>query len=210
MEEVMTNARVSMLTVLAASCLALAPSAARSQDASMAMPKPGAEMKAIAPIFGVGAATWKGDVSAGGMGPNSPATTSHGKVATHTMLGGLWYACDVEDTYGTGKEAMTWKGHMLVGWDSNAKAYKGSCVDNMGAMASFDGSLDGTKFTLVTPSEVMMMGQMMKDRLTWDMADPKAIKFTDEHQVSGGDWMVVESATMMAAAKPMASKAPTK
>jgi hypothetical protein len=206
----MTNARVRMLTVLAASCIALAPSAARSQDAAMMMPKPGAEMKAIAPIFGVGAASWKGDVKAGAMGPNSPATTSHGKVTLHSMFGGLWYACDVDETYGTGKTAMTWKGHMIIGWDTNAKAYKGGSVDNMGAMTSWDGSLDGTKFSLVTPNEIMMMGQMMKDRLTWDMADPKAIKFTDEHQMGGGDWMLVESATMMVAAKPMAAKTPTK
>jgi hypothetical protein len=102
---------------------------------------------------------------------------------------------------------MTWKGHMVVGYDVNAKAYKATCVDNMGSLTNFDGMLEGTKFTLVTPTEVMMMGQMMKDRLTWDMADPKAIKFTDEHQVGGGNWTLIESTTMMATAmKPMAAK----
>ena len=207
----MTNTQKRMFLMLAASCLTLAPLAVRADDMGQgslgAMPKAGPEVMAIAPIFGVGAAAWKGTIEAGAMGPESKATTSHGKVALHALLGGMWYACDVEETYGVGKEAMTWKGHMVVGYDVNAKAYKGACVDNMGTLTNFDGALDGTKFTLVTPTEVMMMGQMLKDRLTWDMADPKAIKFTDEHQVGGGDWKLVESSTMMATAmKPMAGK----
>ncbi|TMQ72448.1 MAG: DUF1579 domain-containing protein [Candidatus Eisenbacteria bacterium] len=191
----MTHTEKRMLLMLAASCLALTPLAARADEAgAMPMPKAGPEVAAIAPIFGVGAAAWKGTVEAGAMGPES-------------KLGGMWYACDVEDTYGVGKDAMTWKGHMVVGYDVNAKAYKATCVDNMGTLTNFDGMLEGTKFTLVTPTEVMMMGQMLKDRLTWDMADPKAIKFTDEHQVGGGDWKLVESSTMMATAmKPMAGK----
>ena len=78
----------------------------------------------------------------------------------------------------------------------------------MGALTNFDGTLEGFKFTLETASPVMMMGQMMKDRLSWDMTDPKAVKFTDEHQVEGGEWRLVESATMMpmiASAKPVAT-----
>ena len=146
-------------------------------------------------------------VEPGAMGPGSPATTSHGKVAGRSLLGGLWFACDVEDSY-AGKPPMTWKGHMVVGYDVTTKSYKASVVDNLGTLAAFDGTLEGTKFMLVTPSPVMMMGQMMKDRLSWDLADPKAIKFTDEHQLEGGEWTLVESATMapvMKSAKPVAS-----
>ncbi len=51
----------------------------------------------------------------------------------------------------------------------------------------------------------MMMGTSMKDRLTWDFSDPKAVKFTNEHKASGGDWMLSMSATMMPLAK-MAAK----
>src|SRR5439155_10850454 len=149
----MTHTEKRMLLMLAASCLALTPLAARADEAgAMPMPKAGPEVAAIAPIFGVGAAAWKGTVEAGAMGPESKATTSHGKVTLHTVLGGMWYACDVEDTYGVGKDAMTWKGHMVVGYDVNAKAYKATCVDNMGTLTNFDGMLEGTKFTLVTPT----------------------------------------------------------
>ena len=191
--------------MLVVCCEAMAAAAAWSQEA---MPKPGAEVKALAPIFGT-SGTWQGKVEAGAMGPDSKATTSHGKATGHSILGGMWYACDVEDTWGTGKEAMTWKGHMIVGYDLPSRSYKSSVVDNTGSIAMFDGTLNGTTFVLETPTEIMVMGTSMKDRLTWDFADPKAIKFTDEHKATGGDWMVVESATLVpvakSAAKPMAT-----
>lgn len=199
-----------MISTLVMSSLVLA-AAARAQEppsgAAMEMPKAGAEIKAIKPIFGVSSATWKGKVEPGAMGPGSPATTSKGKVTCRSLLGGLWYACDVENSY-AGKPPMTWKGHMAVGYDVTTKSYKASVVDNLGTLTTFDGSLEGTKFMLVTPSAVMMNGQMMKDRLSWDMADPKAIRFTDEHQLEGGEWTLFESATMvpvMKSAKPVAS-----
>jgi hypothetical protein len=202
MKRIVISALVMSIAVVLASS-----SRAQESGAAMAMPKPGAEIKAIKPIFGVSSATWKGKVEPGAMGPGSPATTSHGKVAGRSLLGGLWFACDVEDSY-AGKPPMTWKGHMVVGYDVTTKSYKASVVDNLGTLAAFDGTLEGTKFMLVTPSPVMMMGQMMKDRLSWDLADPKAIKFTDEHQLEGGEWTLVESATMapvMKSAKPVAS-----
>ena len=176
----------------------LAPRPGRSDEAKgamMMMPKAGPEAKALAPVFGIDAA-WTGNVEAGAMGPDSQEMTSHGTATGHAILGGMWYTCDVVDTYGASKDAMTWKGHMLVGYDMAAKAYRASCVDNMGALMMFNGTMEGDKFVLETPTEVMMMGQMMKDRLTWDMSDPKAVKFTDEHQSGGGDWKLVESATM--------------
>jgi hypothetical protein len=39
------------------------------------------------------------------------------------------------------------------------------------------------------------MGQPTKMRFTFDAADPKALKFTDERAVKGGPWMVGETAT---------------
>jgi len=186
------------LVFLIACCGGIAASVAWSQD--MTPPKPGDEVKAIAPIFGT-SGSWQGKVEPGAMGPDSKATTSHGKAVSRAIVGGFWYACDIEDTWGAGKEAMTWKGHMTVGYDLASKSYKASCVDNMGSIAAFDGTLNGTTFVLETPTEMMMMGTPTKDRLTWDFADAKAIKFTDEHKASGGDWKLCESATMMPAAK---------
>jgi hypothetical protein len=193
--------------VLITCCGGIAASLAWAQGAP-AMPKPGAEIKAIAPVFGTGG-TWVGNVEAGAMGPSSPVTVSKGKATCHSIAGGMWYSCDVEDTWGTGNQAMTWKGHMSVGYDLASQSYKASVVDNMGTISMFDGTLNGTMFVLETPSEVMIMGTSMKDRLTWDFGDPKAIKFTDEHKPSGSDWRLCESATVTpvakATTKPMAA-----
>ena len=196
------------LVMLVACSVGMAVGVAWSQE-KMEMPKPGPEVKALAPVFGVNG-TWHGKVEAGATGPDSKETVSHGKAMCHPMLGGMWYACDVEDTWGTGRDAMTWKGHMTVGYDLGSKSYKASVVDNMGTITMFDGTLNGTTFALETPNEVMVMGAMMKDRLTWDFSDPKAIKYTDDHKASDGDWKLCESATMTplmakTAAKPMAT-----
>ena len=193
--------------LLVACCGGFAAAVAWSQEAP-AMPKPGDEIKAVAPIFGT-SGTWHGKVEPGAMGPDSKATISHGKAICHPIVGGMAYACDVEDTWGAGKEATTWKGHMIVGYDATSKSYKASVVDNMGAITMYDGTLNGTTFVLVTPTEVMQMGMSMKDRLTWDFSDPKAIKFTNDHQLTGGDWTLSESATLVplakTAAKPVAT-----
>ena len=183
-------------------CL-LSPSLGHSDEKmseAMMLPSVGPEAKALAPLFGVDA-SWVGKLEAGAMGPDSKEMTSRGRAMGHPILRGMWYACDVVDTFGSGRNAMTWKGHMLVGYDMTAKAYRASTVDNMGALTTFNGTMDGHKFMLETPTEVMMMGQMMKDRLSWDMSEPNAIKFKDEHQVAGGDWKLIESATMRVGAK---------
>src|ERR1043166_748553 len=195
------------LVMLVACCGGIAAGVAWSQD-TPAMPKPGDEVKALAPVFGV-SGTWHGKVEAGAMGPDSKATVAHGKAMCHPIVGGMWYVCDVEDTWGSGKDAMTWKGHMTVGYDLASKSYKATVVDNMGTLTVYDGTLNGTTFVLETPSEVMMMGTSMKDRLTWDFSDPKAVKFSNEHKPSGVDWTLSESATLMplgkSAAKPVAA-----
>ena len=184
------------LIACSAMILTLALGAAlAAADEMMMMPKAGPESMALAKFFGKNA-TWTGHCPAGAMGPDSKEVTTHGKVTTHSMYGGLWYACDVEDMMGTGKQAMTWKGHMIVGWDMGAKAYRGFAVDNMGVGTPWEGQMEGNKFSLWTPNDVMMMGQMMKDRLTWVINDDGTVAFTDEHKVGEGDWMVAETGTM--------------
>lgn len=184
-----------------------------AESAGMAAPKPGEESKALGMFFAHGG-TWTGKVPPGAVGPNSPEMTSHGTAMCHSMFGGFWYGCDVVDTMGSGKSAMTWRGHMVVGYDTSTKAYRSVVTDNVGTMAMFNGTLEGKKFVLETPDDVMMMGQMMKDRLTWDLSDGKTMKFTDEHKMGAGDWTMFESADMhqfnpaapKAAAAPAANK----
>ena len=189
--------KLTMLTIaLGLMCCSVALADDMKSNGAMSMPTgPSAETKAIAKIFN-SSYTWTGDVAAGSMGPDSPAMKSYGKAVGHTMLGGYWYACDVEDRWGEGKNSMTWKGHMLVGYDNNTKGYVGMCIDNTGGSCTYQGQLNGTIFSLETPNEVSIMGQMMKERLTWDWTEPGSIKFTDEHQIGGADWKASETAIM--------------
>jgi len=185
--------------LLVVGCGGIAAGVAWSQEKPGA-PKPGDEVKAIAPVFGMGG-TWHGKVEPGAMGPDSKEMVAHGKAACHPILGGMWYACDVEDTWGTGKDAMTWKGHMTVGYDLTSKSYKASVVDNMGTITMYDGTLNGATFVLETPTEVMVMGTSMKDRLSWDFSDPKSVKFSNFHKTADADWKLCESATVTPFAK---------
>ena len=113
------------------------------------------------------------------------------------ILGGSWYAADIQDVMATGKDAMTWKGHMVVGWDAGVKAYKGFSVDNMGIAAAYSGTMDGDKFTLETDQPMSEMGQTFKDRLTWLLNSDGTAAFSDEHQLQGStDWVKFETGTI--------------
>ena len=191
---------LAVITLVGLATLSTLGGVARSQGDQMAPPKAGPESMALDKYFGK-SVMWTGQVAAGVMGPGSMATTSHGKAMCHKTLDGFWYTCEVEDMMGAGKDAVTWKGHMFVGYDLGTKAYKGVAVDNMGMLTMFDGTMSDNTFVLETPQEVMMMGQMMKDRMTWEMGAGGMMTFKDEHQMGGGDWMLAESGTM----KPMAT-----
>ncbi len=200
--------RVAGLLLLCAACSVTAVRADEpSKDmGSMDMTKPGAESAAIAKFF-AGTATWNGKVSAGAMGQNSPEMTSKGQAVGKQILGGWWYATDVQDMVGTGKDAMTWKGHMVVGWDGGAKAYKAYSVDNLGSSAAWTGTLDGDKFVLETDQPVMQMGMSMKDRLTWVLNGDGTANFTDEHQMAGSsDWVMFESGLCKMSGAPKGTK----
>ncbi len=159
------------------------------------MPKPTAETKALA--FLNGTLTLKGMTKEGAMAPGSPALATKGKHACKWTADKFWLDCDVEDTQGTGKTAMTWKGHMMTGWDMGAKTYRTVGVDNMGGSFVMNGKLDGNKLTLETINDINTPdGKPMKIRITFDNTDTKNIKFTDERSVAGAPMTVVEEATL--------------
>jgi hypothetical protein len=189
-----------LLLMLGASCAALRVTGARAQSPVAPVPTAkmsgASEMKAIEPIFGDATFEWKGKAEAGAMGPGSAPTHSQGKMTVKRILDHAWSACELEEKYGDGPTATTWKAHMVVGFDAIASMYKAVLVDNARSMTQFDGRLEGQKFVLETPAPILMMGQSVKDRLSWDMTDPRNILFTDEHQLVGGEWTLAESATL--------------
>jgi hypothetical protein len=164
-----------------------------TKEDAMAMPKPGPETAALLKLFGHGA-TWEGQVAAGALGPDAPATTSPGKAACRPIAGGFWCMCDIQDTMGSGKQAMTWRGHMIVGYDLGTKSYRAATVDNTGVMSIYTGRMEGGTLALETPEAIPFMGMMLKDRLTFvGGADGAMTSFKDEHQVGDGGWSAFET-----------------
>jgi Protein of unknown function (DUF1579) len=200
MEEQMRTRKIFLFWVFGAVCTVLSHGSARAQapvaPVPSAKPTGAFEMKALEPIFGDVEMEWKGKVEAGAMGPDSKETHSQGRSISERILDHRWSVCELEEKYGEGKTATTWKGHMVVGFDTMAMTYKAVLVDNAGNMTLFDGRFDGKKFVLETPTAIQMMGQPTKDRLTWDLTDTHNIRFTDEHQLAGGAWTLAESGTM--------------
>jgi hypothetical protein len=156
-------------------------------------PKPGEETKKLQ--FLVGTFSGPGKMEAGAMKPDSPEMPTKAKQVCKWTLGNFWVACDVTDTAGTGKQAMTWMGHMLVGYDMEAKMYRSVGADNMGTAFDLNGKMEDKKFTMESARETTMMGMPVKFRFTFDFSDPKTLKFTDERSMKGGPWQLAETIT---------------
>ena len=175
----------------------MAQSSPPSSSEPMAKPKPGPETAALLKLFGHGA-TWKGEVPAGALGPDSPATTSHGRATCGPIVEGFWCACELEDTMGPGKNAMVFRGRMTVGYDLGTKAYRATLVDNTGLLSMYNGQMGDGTFTLETPEAIPFMGTMVKDRLTFVMGPNGTVtSFKDEHQAGDGAWTAFETAAHM-------------
>jgi hypothetical protein len=157
-------------------------------------PTAGPETNALKPF--VMSSTSKGKMNAGMMGPGSPEMPTTGKATCKWILNNLWATCDIDDKAGTGPKASGFKGHWVIGWDFAQKMYVGMMVDNFGMATWWTGKIDGTKLVMETPMEMEFMGEKMKARITFDAADPKAIKFTSERQPHGKAWMVEGEAVM--------------
>jgi hypothetical protein len=153
-------------------------------------PKPGPETKALEPFFKT--MSWTGKAEPGAFGPGSPATETRGGQKCHWVLDNFWVTCEITDTAGSGKTAMTFKGHGFAGWDLNHRSYRMLFVDNMGGSSVMEGKLEGKKLVFETPTEVPMMGTPMKFRLTFDHTDPKRMTMTDERAVKGGEFKKFE------------------
>ena len=168
---------------------AAAPAKAAEAKPPEGPPKPGDESKKLS--FFIGTWSGTGKLEAGAMGPGSKELPSKAKQSCKWSLGNFWVACDISDTAGS----MTWMGHLLIGWDVEAKSYRAVGADNMGTAFELNGKMEEKKFTLESARESMMMGQPVKDRFTFDLTDPKAIKFSEERSTKGGPWQLAESVT---------------
>ena len=161
-------------------------------DISLGPAKPGLETEALKKFFPDGAnVTWIGTVKEGGMGPGSPKMTAKGKGTFKWIMNGLWAMVDMEqDQFVAGKKTLTWKAHMVVGWDFSAKAYRAIVADSNGSTALFNCEIEGDKF--IMRADAIIMGQPTKIRMTQDHTNPQAVAWKNEYSVNNGPWRLIE------------------
>lgn len=166
---------------------ATAPSGASAAPA-MEMPKPGPDQDALKPFVRSGSYTGTH------MGPDGKEAPEKGKQTCKWLPGNMWAACDIDMTTGTGKTAMKWMGHLVMGYDTMAKGYRAVMTDNMGMMGRMKGTLEGKKMVWESMDEMKggPPGMPSKERVTDDATDPKSEKMTFEGEING-KWMPMGS-----------------
>lgn len=144
---------------------------------AMEWPKPGPEMARLKAMIG----TWHvEDIHEPGfMGPGGKG---HGTGQVKLGPGGLSliieYACAAGPMKG-------YRGHGIVAWDGEAKAYKQSWTDNMAPMLMQSaGNWAGD--TLVMTTEGTMMGKAFKSRDTFTGIGADGYTITTEVAMEGG------------------------
>lgn len=167
----------------------------KSIAASLMPVQPGPETEALRRFLVD--CTWAGDVEAGGMGPGSPAMTAIGRATVEWISDGIWAVSDLEQQqFVGGKEVLTWKAHLIAGWDFSAREYRASVADSNGNLGLYVGQIEGDRLTLTSMSEYMIWGQPTRLRFTWDVHGPGLMKWRNETSVKGGPWTLVEEYTM--------------
>jgi hypothetical protein len=141
--------------------------------------------------------TWTGQVEEGGMGPGSPAMTAVGRSKVAWISDGLWAVSDMEQRQFVGDQpVLTWKAHLIAGWDFSAREYRAAVGDSNGNLGLYAGQIVGDRLILTSVGEYTIWGQPTRLRLTWDVREPAAMKWRNETSVQGGPWTLVEEYTM--------------
>jgi hypothetical protein len=166
------------------------PSGGTAAPPMMEMPKPGPDQDALKPFVHNGSYTGQH------MMPDGKEAPSKGKQTCKWLPGNMWASCDIDMSTGTGKTAMKWMGHLVMGYDTMAKGYRAVMTDNMGTMSRMKGTLEGKKMVWESMDEMKNAppGMPSKERVTDDATDPKAEKMTFEGMM-GGKWMPMGSGT---------------
>jgi hypothetical protein len=176
------------IPVLALSTLALcaqapAPAAApAAKPAAFEMPKPGPEMEKLQPLVGSFRVDEHHEASSMG-----PAGLSSGFSHVSEGPGGLSLIIDYTTLVGPMRGM---KGHGILAWDDEAKAYKQAWTDSLGAMLVMSsGTWEGD--TLVMNSGGTMMGKAYKERDTFSGMGPEGFTLTIEMSMDGGPFQKV-------------------
>lgn len=155
-----------------------------------AVPRPitaGAEMAALQRFHRD--TTWTGAISAGGMGPGTPAMTATGSGTHHRIQDGRWVVGDYrqEQYLLDGTPVLSWELHWVAGWDPARGRYRATVADCYGHAEVMTGRIDGDRLVFESDGD-----PGARIRLTWDLAEPDTILWTNEVSVAGGPWSLVE------------------
>lgn len=137
--------------------------------------------------------TWEGTVYANGQGPGSPEMTAVGGGTCRWIMDGLWLACDFhQDQYAGGEYVLTWRLHLVVGWDRMAGEYRAVLAESNGALALLRGDLEGDTLTMTPVERLAKDGVPVDFRFVWDAGDPQRLAWRTEFSAAGGPWTRVE------------------
>lgn len=176
----MRRVLISALGFSALALVAQQPAAAPAAPAAkpaFEMPKPGPEMDRLKAFVG----SFRVDEhhEAGFMGP---AGLSSGFSRVTEGPGGFSLLIDYTTLVGP-MHGM--KGHGVLGWDAEAKAYKQVWTDSMGPMIVMStGNWEGD--ALVMRSEGTLMGKPYKEQDTFSGLGPEGFTLTVEMSLDGG------------------------
>ena len=152
---------------------------------------PGPEARSL-PLF-FHDCTWVGTVYANMQAPGSPEMEARGGMRCQWIMDGLWLECDgFQDQFVDGEKILTWKLHLVVGWDVAAHEYRAILVDNNGVSALLRGEMDGPKLVMTPLNHLQASGQQVALRFVWDATDPNAVLWRNEVSVAGGPWALIE------------------
>jgi hypothetical protein len=149
----------------------------------------------LSKIFGFDG-IWCGEMKAGAFGPKSPAMPTKGSCYSKLIADGMWYTCDMSVTAGSGTNSFTWKGHMIVGWNSLRNSYTAYLFDNLDIILPMTGILTSSNFILTSTAGNPISGKKTFARFTWDFSSPGSISFKNEHRIGNGAWFTFETETI--------------
>jgi len=144
------------------------------------MPKPGPEHKQLA--YFVGKWRSEGEIKPGPFGPGGKFTESQD---VEWMPGGFFLLIHSDETtpMGNGKSLM------ILGYDSEKKAYTFNAFDSMGQNERATGTLEGDTWTWLSDST--MGGKPVKSRFTIKKLSPTAYNTKFEMAGEGGAWNTI-------------------
>jgi hypothetical protein len=138
--------------------------------------------------------TWKGTIHEGGMGQGTPVMLGVGR-GTHTVIQeGRWIAGDYEQEQflEDGTFVLKWQLHWVSGWSPEHGEYRAAMVDNYGHADVYRGRIEGDRLVFEPASET---GPRL--RFTWDIGDPRFIRWRNEVATEDGSWFLIEEYPMV-------------